>query len=263
MAAHNEVNGMPCHANAELNAALRETFGFGKGLCASDAGDVSSVAKYRVASDQTHAGALSLLSGMDQDLEFPGAFAKVPDMLKLGLINMSDVDRAVGNVLRQKIAAGLMDNNDTLLYVDPVRHDAVVGAPAHRELARTVAEEGITLLKNDIVAGANSDGSSGHRLPLTGLGKTGGIKTIAVIGPNADNAHSHLGLYGTGEPIGGTRTVLNATIAAANATGNAWVVQYEKGSCLGGCPGCPCTTGEWAPSVGSADSIVLVSGLQV
>jgi hypothetical protein len=59
------------HANAELNAALRETFGFGKGLCASDAGDVSGVAGYRVASDQTHAGALSMLSGMDQDLEFP------------------------------------------------------------------------------------------------------------------------------------------------------------------------------------------------
>ena len=31
MAAHNEVNGMPCHANKELNRALRETFGFGKG----------------------------------------------------------------------------------------------------------------------------------------------------------------------------------------------------------------------------------------
>jgi beta-glucosidase-like glycosyl hydrolase len=45
MAAHNEVNGMPCHANIELNRALREVFGFDKGLCASDAGDVSSVAK--------------------------------------------------------------------------------------------------------------------------------------------------------------------------------------------------------------------------
>ena len=174
MAAHNEVNGMPCHANAELNTALRETFGFGKGLCASDAGDVSGVAGYRVAKDQTHAGALSLLSGMDQDLEFPGAFAKVPDMLAQGLVNMSDVDRAVGNVLRQKFAAGLFDKNDTLLYVDPTRHDAIVGAAPHRKLAQTVAEEGITLLKNDKL-----------RLPLVGLGST--IKTIAVVGPNADN----------------------------------------------------------------------------
>ena len=35
MAAHNEVNGMPCHANAELNDALRVTFGFRDGLCVS------------------------------------------------------------------------------------------------------------------------------------------------------------------------------------------------------------------------------------
>ena len=57
---------MPCHANAELNKALRDTFGFGGGLCASDAGDVSSVASYRIAPDQLHAGALALNSGMDQ-----------------------------------------------------------------------------------------------------------------------------------------------------------------------------------------------------
>ena len=55
-------------------------------------------AGYRVAPDQTHAGALALNSGMDQDLEFPGAFTKVPDMLAQGLINETTLDRAVGNV---------------------------------------------------------------------------------------------------------------------------------------------------------------------
>ena len=152
-------------------------------------------------------------------------------MLAQGLVNMSDVDRAVGNVLRQKFAAGLFDNNDTLLYVDATRHDAVVGAAAHRKLAQTVAEEGITLLKNDRL-----------RLPLVGLGST--IKTIAVVGPNADNAHSHLGIYGTDDPKGGVRTLLNATVAAANASDNKWIVTYEKGSCLGGTPGCPCNS-DW------------------
>jgi beta-glucosidase len=150
-------------------------------------------------------------------------------MLKQGLVKMADVDRAVGNVLRQKFAAGLFDKNDTLLYVDAARHQAVVGAAPHRELARTVAEEGVTLLKNDRL-----------RLPLLGLGKD--IKIVAVIGPNADNQHSHLGIYGTDKPAGGVRTVLNATTAAANASGNAWVVNYEVGSCLGGTPGCPCSS---------------------
>jgi beta-glucosidase-like glycosyl hydrolase len=36
---------MPMHANHELlTGALRTVFGFGDGLCASDAGDVSGVA---------------------------------------------------------------------------------------------------------------------------------------------------------------------------------------------------------------------------
>ena len=70
MASHNEVNGMPMHANAELNRALRVVFGFGDGLCASDAGDVSGVAGYKVAKDQLHAGAMALNAGTDQDLEY-------------------------------------------------------------------------------------------------------------------------------------------------------------------------------------------------
>eukprot|EP01043_Picozoa_sp_COSAG02_P040808 COSAG02_NODE_3330_length_6923_cov_14.113277_4_plen_97_part_00 len=86
------------------------------------------------------------------------------------------------------------------------------------------------------------------RLPLAGLGST--VKKIAVIGPNADNPHSTLGLYGAepGEP--GTVTVLQAAAEAANASGNAFVVEYEHGACLPGTPGCSCaktgTKGGWS-----------------
>ena len=55
-------------------------------------------------------------------------------------------------------------------------------------------------------------------LPLKGLGST--IRTVAVVGPNADNIHSHIGLYCDSNPRNGIVTVLNATIAAANASGN-------------------------------------------
>ena len=114
-------------------------------------------------------------------------------------------------------------------YVDPVKQAATVDSPPHRALARSVAEEGITLLKNDL-----------NQLPLVGLGNN--IKKIAVIGPNADNTHSHLGLYGDSNPKDGVVTFLNATITAANASGNSFSVMYERGSCLGGTPGCPCST---------------------
>ena len=50
------------------------------------------------------AGVLALKAGMDQDLEFPGAFAQLPAAVAAGATNMSEIDRAVGNVLRQKFA---------------------------------------------------------------------------------------------------------------------------------------------------------------
>ena len=77
---------------------------------------------------------------------------------------------------------GLLDNNATLLYVDAARQQATLNQPASRELARKVAEEGITLLTN-----------KEKRLPLMGLGSAP-LKTIAVLGPNADNPHSTLGV---------------------------------------------------------------------
>ena len=191
---------MPMHANAELNRALREVFGFGDGLCASDAGDVSGVKNFHVAKDQLHAGAMALNAGTDQDLEYPGAYAQLPQALKQGLVNMSAIDRAVGNVLRQKVAAGLFDGNASLLYVDPARQAKALNQPASRELARQVAEEGITLLANRAA-----------RLPLRGLGAS--IKKIAVIGPNADNVHSTLGIYGQEPGDPGTVTVLQAVVS--------------------------------------------------
>lgn len=101
MAAHNSVNGMPCHGNYELiTTALREQFGFAGGLAASDAGDINSLVHFHVAADATHAAALALAAGMDQELDRNGAFQHLPAALEAGLVNMTQVDRAVGNVLR-------------------------------------------------------------------------------------------------------------------------------------------------------------------
>ena len=66
--------------------------------------------------------------------------------------------------------------------------------------SKQVAEEGITLLANRAA-----------RLPLRGLGAS--IKKIAVIGPNADNVHSTLGIYGQEPGDPGTVTVLQAVVS--------------------------------------------------
>eukprot|EP00051_Salpingoeca_urceolata_P004956 m.69158 g.69158 ORF g.69158 m.69158 type:complete len:805 (+) comp13959_c0_seq1:103-2517(+) len=227
MAAHNDLNGFPCHGNHELlTVALREKFGFGEGLCASDAGDISHLQSYRIVPDATHAAAWAINAGMDQELQHNGAFTFLPQALQAGLTNMSVVDRAVGNVLRQKFASGLFDPDGPVL-VDPVKQAASLDTPEHRALARQVAEEGITLLKND--AGSTAT------LPLSGLGST--IKHIAIIGPNADNENSlHGGYVQSGAPL---VTILDAVVAESNRTG-AFTVSQANGACLGATPGCTC-----------------------
>lgn len=226
MAAHNSVNYMPCHGNYDLlTTALRQQFGFADGLCASDAGDIAALQHFNIVPDKVHAAAWAINAGMDQELEHMGAYTLLPQALNLSLVNMSTIDRAVSNVLRQKVASGLLNGRDDLLLVDPARQAAVFANASHRALALQAAQEGIVLLQN-----------TAHFLPLKGLGST--IKRVAIIGPNADNAHSTMGGY-TNDGANIT-TVLAGAVAAANASLNAFVVSYERGACLGATPDCPC-----------------------
>jgi beta-glucosidase len=98
------------------------------------------------------------------------------------------VDRAVRRILRQKMRLGLFEKP----LVDPERAVATVHAPAHRELALRAAGEGIVLLKND-----------GDVLPLRK-----GLREVAVIGPNADNARNQLGDYTANVVLQDVTTVL-------------------------------------------------------
>lgn len=226
MASHNSVNFMPMHGNhALLTVALRETFGFAGGLCAADAGDIAKLAAFGLVANGSAAAAWAIKAGMDQELQHNGVMPQIPAALQAGLLNMSDVDRAVSNVLRQKIASGLLDGRLDLLHVDPVKQQATLDAPAHRALARVAVEDSAVLLKN-----LNST------LPLTGLGTR--IKRIALLGPNADNEISTMGGYSQGGAH--VVTVMEAMVAAANASNNAFEVVRERGACLGATPGCPC-----------------------
>src|SRR2546429_8949369 len=116
----------------------------------------------------------------------------LPDLVPAGRIPLATVDAAVRRVLAAKRALGLFE--------DPYRGSSVerernmLLAPAHRQLARAVAQEAIVLLKND-----------GNLLPL---GPT--RHTLAVIGPLADDHRAALGSWagrcgprGARPPLGG------------------------------------------------------------
>ena len=120
------------------------------------------------------------MAGVDQDLG-GYSFPSLTQAVRAGLVNTTFIDRAVANVLRAKFAAGLFDEPLTSLsLLDQL------DSKAHRDLARRVATEGAVLLLN------NKDINNGRPvLPL----KLDGIKTIAIIGPNADDAMAMGGGY--------------------------------------------------------------------
>src|SRR5262249_17133850 len=109
------------------------------------------------------------------------------ELVRDGSLPESLIDDRIRPMLRAKFLLGLFDDP----YIDPDVAEQIVRAPEHRELALEAARRTITLLKNDR-----------NVLPLAVAG--GRLRSIAVIGPNADRLM--LGGY-SGVPLH-TTTVL-------------------------------------------------------
>jgi beta-glucosidase len=174
MHAYEDVDGVPCVASRELfTTTLRDEWGF-DGIVVSDyAGIDELVESHAIVGDLGAAAALALEAGIDVELPSTAAYgAPLAQALAAGDVDPALVDRAVARVLAVKFELGLFEAP----YVD-----AAAARPplaADRALARDAARASIVLLEND------------GTLPLRD-----DLATIAVIGPNADNARNLLGDY--------------------------------------------------------------------
>ena len=154
MAAYNRINGTFATEDRFLmKDILKDEWGF-DGVLMSDWGAV-----------HTTVGALS--AGTDLEMPGPGRFRG--DALVTAANNwqvaMADIDESARRMLRLIFRTGLTDGKPL--------PKGELNSEAHQDIAREVAEEGIVLVKND-----------GNVLPI----KRGSVKTLAVIGPNADVA---------------------------------------------------------------------------
>jgi beta-glucosidase len=178
MPSYNEVDGVPSHANKWLLIdLLRKEWGF-KGMIVSDYYGVDQLyLKHFVAEDIKKAAETGFNSGVQ--FEFPQAncYKYLPELLKEGKIDLTDINNAVSQVLGLKFSLGLFENP----YADLKRAVRISKDPASRKLALKAAHESIVLLKNDGL------------LPL----KKNKYKKIAVIGPCAKEVY--FGGY-AGEP---------------------------------------------------------------
>ncbi|HOQ04903.1 MAG TPA: glycoside hydrolase family 3 N-terminal domain-containing protein [Anaerohalosphaeraceae bacterium] len=173
MASYNEIDGVPSHANRWLlREVLRKEWGF-KGYVVSDyyavreLYDRPGLFGHHVAASQKDAAVLAAKAGVNIELPEPDCYPHLVAAVREGLIEESVLDELIAPMLEWKFRMGLFEDP----YVDPDEAEKVVGCQAHAQLALEAARKTITLLKNE-----------GGLAPLD-LKK---IRTIAVIGPNAD-----------------------------------------------------------------------------
>jgi beta-glucosidase len=171
MASYNEIDGIPSHINHWLlGKVLREEWGF-PGFVTSDGNGLQMLIEtHHVAANKADAARLAIAAGIDYDLSDGSVYRTLLQQVRDGIVPQAQLDLAVSRILAAKFRLGLFDNP----FVDPDAAERITNSAEHRKLALKAAQETIVLLKND-----------NHLLPLD-LNK---LKTVAVIGPNADQLH--------------------------------------------------------------------------
>lgn len=174
MTSYTDVDGIPSTANrALLEGVLRTEWGFDGTVVADYWAIPFLVSMHHVASDAAHAGALALRAGVDIELPSTVAYASLSRLVREGVIDESDIDRAVVRHLRHKIEAGLLDGT----AVPAGAEDVDLDSERNRALSARIAEESIVLLADDGI------------LPLVPESR------VALIGPAAAEYRSLLGCY--------------------------------------------------------------------
>ncbi|HYE66942.1 MAG TPA: glycoside hydrolase family 3 N-terminal domain-containing protein, partial [Pyrinomonadaceae bacterium] len=175
MSAFNDLNGVPTSANPfTLTKVLREEWKF-DGVVVSDYESVKEVINHRLVANEAGAAREALNAGVDIEMVSRLYNMHGPRLLKEGQVSQATIDEAVRRVLRIKFRLGLFDKP----YADEARERAVILSREHLAAAREVAARSLVLLKNER-----------ETLPLNK-----NIKSIAVIGPLADDPKAMLGSW--------------------------------------------------------------------
>ncbi len=208
MAGYPEIDDEPAHGSRKwMTEVLRQELGF-QGLVESEGNGFATLIDEGIVATQKEAGALALRAGVDLNITYePAYMAPLIQNVDEGRVPVSLVDLSVRRVLREKFRLGLFEHP----YVDPQQALKIVHAQPHQDLALVAAREGIVLLKNEQ-----------NLLPLKK-----NLKSIAVIGPDADNTLNQLGDY-TARVV--TQPVVTILQGIKQKVGPQTKVLYAKGS---------------------------------
>ncbi|MCU1250179.1 MAG: beta-glucosidase-like glycosyl hydrolase [Edaphobacter sp.] len=206
MASYNAINDAPDAINKYLlTDILRGQWKF-DGFVTDDLGGVNLlVAAHHIIEDPVVATAEAIKAGCDSDdVQYE---TNIPLAVKRGLLQTTEVDRALGRVLGVGFRLGAFDPPEMNPYS---RISAeVIRSPEHLKLSLQTALESMTLLSN-----------RNNFLPL----KKETLKSIAVIGPAGDAAFETGNYYGTPArkvgPFQGLKEALGSKVK----------VEYQQGT---------------------------------
>jgi len=177
MCAYNEVDGQPaCASKLLLGDVLRGDWGF-KGFVTSDCGAIDDFYMehaHLYSKDEPSAAAAGLKAGTDTACG--STYMKLGDAVAQGLVSEKEIDVSLKRLFVARFELGLFDDPAKTPFAQIPFSE--VGSAKNSELALKAARESMVLLKNK---GA---------LPLAA-----GVKTIAVIGPNAASLAAIEGNY--------------------------------------------------------------------
>lgn len=194
MGAYNRVNGEPaCGSETLLKKTLREKWGF-KGHVVSDCWAIRDFHEnHKVTDTAPESAALAMKNGCD--LNCGNTYLHILEALQEGLITEAQITTACERLFTTRFLLGLFSDDCEYDNIPVTVNDT----DEHNAAALEAAEKCMVLLEND------------GTLPLNNRS----IKTIAVIGPNADSIPALEGNYnGTSSRyttfLEGLRTYCNA-----------------------------------------------------
>ena len=175
MGAYNRVNGAPACGNKRLlKDILRDEWGF-EGHVVSDCWAILDFHEHhKVTETVAESAAMAVNNGCD--LNCGSAFLHMKEAYEQGLVTEEAITEAVERLMEVRIRLGMMENYPS--PYDNVAYDCVE-CREHVEKSLEAARRSMVLLKNDGL------------LPLD----KNKIKSIAVIGPNANSRDALVGNY--------------------------------------------------------------------
>ncbi len=164
MGAYNRVNGEACCASETLlGKILYGEFGF-KGYVVSDCGAIADINRgHHITNNEAESAALAVSNGCQ--LNCGDAYLALYEAYEMDLIDEDTITAAVEKLFEARFRLGMFDTD---CEYDNIPYD-VVECDEHMAINRQMARESVVLLKNNGILPLSKD-----------------VKTIAVIGPNAD-----------------------------------------------------------------------------